>query len=62
MSRMWTLDRKVVQSAYSHKACHEQKQCMFGWCPSGTRSLLAGTDSGCVRLYKLPLTGDFSEV
>ena len=28
---------------------------------AGGRTLYAGTESGCIRCYRLPLTGDFQE-
>ena len=33
---------------------------MCGGCAGG-RTLYGGTESGCIRCYKLPLTGDFQE-
>ena len=37
------------------RRCHKTVYC------AGGRTLYAGTESGCIRCYRLPLTGEFQE-
>ena len=36
-------------------------RCHKTGCNTGGRTLYAGTESGCIRCYRLPLTGEFQE-
>ena len=38
-----------------------ERRCHRSGCCAGGRTLYAGTESGCIRCYRLPLTGEFQE-